>query len=101
MANLSQNKEKWQNFTEDDLNRMVRMGWEDRTTFDSIQIQFGLTPNEFVQFMRSQLDKKAFIRWRKRTHKRGHLKHSKIRGNDINRFKCSRQSIDGITKGWK
>ena len=84
-----------------DFDRMVRMGWEDRSTFDDIKTQFGLTPNEFVRFMRSQLDRSTFERWRRRVFEQGQLKNEKTRGFKTDRFKCTRQSVDGITKGWK
>lgn len=85
----------------DDQDRLVRMGWEDRTTFDVIELQFGLSPNDFVRFMRTRLNGKAFLLWRKRVHEQGHLKNEKKRGFKVTRFKCSRQSVDGITKGNK
>lgn len=85
----------------DDKDRLVRMGWEDRTTFDVIELQFGLSPNEFVRFMRTQLDRKAFELWRKRVHSQGRLKNEKTRGFKTTRFKSTRQSFDGITKGRK
>lgn len=77
------------------------MGWEDRTTFEVIERQFGISPNEFVIFMRSQLAPKAFALWRKRVHEQGRLKNEKSRGFKTTRFKSSRQSVDGITKGKK
>jgi uncharacterized protein (TIGR03643 family) len=94
-------KDKIKAFSEEDLARLVRMGWEDRSTFDAIEKQFGLTPNEFEKFMRTQLDRKAYDRWRRRAHEQGQLKHEEKRGVKIDRYKCSRQSADGITKGWK
>ena len=94
-------KERFKTFSTDDKDRLVRMGWEDRSTFESIEKQFNLSPNEFIQFMRYALDRQAFNRWRKRTHEQGHLKHETKRGFKTTRFKCSRQSIDGLTKGWK
>ncbi len=84
-----------------DLDRLVRMGWEDRTTFEAIEKQFRLTQNEFIRFMRTQLDRKTYDRWRKRANEQGHLKHEKKRGFKTTRFKSTRQSVDGITKGWK
>lgn len=81
--------------------RLIRMGWEDRTTFEAIEKQFSLSPNEFVQFMRASLDQNSFKRWRRRIFEQGKLKNEKTRGFDKTRFKCSRQSVDGITKGWK
>jgi uncharacterized protein (TIGR03643 family) len=94
-------KSKIEALSEEDRTRLVRMGWEDRTTFDVIEAQFALTPNEFVRFMRTQLERKAFALWRKRVHEQGHLKNEKTRGFKTTRFKSSRQSVDGITKGKK
>jgi uncharacterized protein (TIGR03643 family) len=94
-------KEKIESFSPEDLDRLVRMGWEDRSTFESIHQQFGLSENEFVRLMRTQLSPAAFARWRKRVHHQGQLKHEVKRGFKTTRFKCSRQSVDGITKGWK
>ncbi|MBC7369952.1 MAG: TIGR03643 family protein [Bdellovibrionaceae bacterium] len=93
--------DKIDSFTPDQMDRLIRMGWEDRSTFESIETQFGLTENEFVRLMRAQLPKSTFIRWRKRIHNQGQLKHETKRGFKTTRFKCSRQSVDGVTKGWK
>ena len=94
-------KDKFTSYSEQDVARLVRMGWEDRTTFDVIAVQFGLSPNEFVQFMRSALPENTFNRWRRRISQQGRLKNEKKRGFKETRFKCSRQSDDGLTKGWK
>ena len=94
-------KTKIESLTPGEQDRLVRMGWEDRTTFDVIEQQFGITPNEFVRFMRTQLTTKAFNLWRKRVHEKGRLKNEKPRGFKTTRFKCSRQSLDGIVKGKK
>lgn len=85
----------------EDGDRIVRMAWEDRTTFDSILAQFGLTQNEVVKFMRTHLSTQAFKRWRQRATEHGHLKNFKERSPFEYRFKCSRQRLDGSTKGWK
>ncbi len=66
-------KEKITKLNQDDKDRLVRMGWEDRTTFDVIEKQFGFTPNEFVQFMRTQLERKTYDRWRKRANQQAKL----------------------------
>ena len=94
-------KEKIKSLSADDLDRLVRMGWEDRTTFEAIEKQFSISENEFVRLMRTQLSRTAFERWRRRVHEQGRLKHETKRGFKTTRFKCSRQSVDGITKGWK
>ena len=94
-------KDKIDALSDGDKDRMVRMGWEDRSTFDSILVQFGFTEDEFVRFMRTQLDESTYKRWRRRAHEQGQLKHEQKRGFKTTRFKCSRQSVDGLTKGWK
>lgn len=94
-------KEKIDQFDSDDIDRLIRMGWEDRTTFEAIRKQFKLSPNEFVKLMRHFLDAKAFKRWRARVFEQGRLKDEEKRGFKTTRFKCTRQSVDGVTKGWK
>ncbi len=94
-------KKKIALLTVDEMDRMIRMGWEDRSTFEAINKQFSFTENEFIHFMRSQLKSKDFDRWRRRIYRHGHLKHEMNMGIKVSRFKCSRQSTDGITKGWK
>jgi uncharacterized protein (TIGR03643 family) len=99
---ISSNKRRlWQDMSLQDQDRVVRMAWEDRTTFDSMFFQFGLTANEVVKFMRTQLDVKGFKRWRRRVTEQGHLKQQAQVEHSASRFKCSRQRSDGSTKGWK
>lgn len=94
-------KDKIEAFTIEEQDRLIRMGWEDRSTFEAIFAQFGLSPNEFVRFMRHKLPLKDFQRWRRRVFEQGRLKNEVKRGFKQTRFKCSRQSVDGLTKGWK
>lgn len=94
-------KNQWQELPDEDKERIVRMAWEDRSTFESIEKQFGLSPNEVVKFMRTQLDEKAYKRWRRRATTQGQLKHEKKRPEEVLRFKSTRQRLDGTTKGWK
>lgn len=94
-------KQKIESLSSEDKDRLVRMGWEDRTSFEVIKAQFGLTQNEFIRFMRTELGDKAFDRWRRRATQQGHLKHQKKSGISAERFKCRRQTVDGLTKGWK
>lgn len=83
------------------LDRIVRMCWEDRTPFDAISEQFDLSPNEIIKLMRMILPLKDYRRWRERANNLGHLKHQKKRPKEVNRFKCSRERLDGSTKGYK
>lgn len=74
--------------TQDQINRIIEMAWEDRTPFDAIDVQFGLKENEVREIMRSNLKIKSFKMWRKRVkgRKTKHLKTS-----DATRFKSKNQ----------
>ena len=66
------------------------MAWEDRTPFEAIEFQFGLKENDVREIMRRELKHGSFKKWR--GHVKGRkTKHQKLRGDDVNRFKCSRQ----------
>ncbi len=73
-----------------DIDRIIEMGWEDRTPFDAITMQFGLKEEEVITIMRNNLKPNSFKRWRKRVQGRK-TKHLKKRGEEVGRFKCSRQ----------
>lgn len=76
--------------SERDTDRIIEMAWEDRTTFDAILEQFGIPEKEVIKIMRANLKEKSFKRWRARVQNRS-TKHGKLRSDDVNRFKCSRQ----------
>ncbi|MAF92260.1 MAG: TIGR03643 family protein [Bdellovibrionaceae bacterium] len=101
MGISSKQRKNWQQFKPQVKERIIRMAWEDRSGFESIEKQFSLSPNDIERFMRTQLDTNSYKRWRKRASERGHLKHEKLRPQTVSRFKCSRQRLDGSTKGWK
>ena len=91
-------KEKFESFNLEDKDRIIRMGWEDRTSYTAITLQFGLTPSELVHFMRYSLDHKGFKRWRARVFEQGKLKNTP---HSDYRFKCKSQRMDGSTKNYK
>ena len=72
------------------IDRIIEMAWEDRTPFDAILAQFGLNEKNVIDLMRKELKINSFKLWRERVHGRK-TKHRKIRSNNIDRFKCSRQ----------
>ena len=74
-----------------DIDGIIEMAWEDRTTFEAIEFQFGLSESQVIKLMRKELSLKSFKRWRKRATDGTSQKHLKKRNPDINRFKCSRQ----------
>lgn len=80
-------------FSEREHDRIIGMAWEDRTPFEAIQIQFGLTEKQVITHMRKTLKPSSFKLWRKRVNSGVSQKHSKKRNPEIERFKCSRQSI--------
>ncbi|MBK6364518.1 MAG: TIGR03643 family protein [Saprospiraceae bacterium] len=41
--------------------RIIEMAWEDRTPFEAIKIQFGISEAEVVSVMRRELKKSSFI----------------------------------------
>ncbi len=77
-------------FTESEIDRIIEMAWEDRTPFDAIEFQFGISESEVIQIMRNNLERKSFVRWRKRVHQISH-KHTAKQPDNMTRFKCSRQ----------
>jgi uncharacterized protein (TIGR03643 family) len=77
-------------FNPEETDRIIQMAWEDRTTFDAIHLQFGLTEGELIDFMRTHSLPSSFKMWRKRMTGRT-TKHAKRSVVDDFRFKCSRQ----------
>ena len=77
-------------FNGTDIDRIIEMAWEDRTTFDAILKTFGLRESEVIVLMRSNLKPSSFKLWRKRVSGRK-TKHEAKRNYLLGRFKCSRQ----------
>lgn len=76
------------------------MAWEDRTPFEAILIQFGLSEKQVIELMRSNLKPSSWRLWRKRVHGRK-TKFQKLRSEEVTRFKCDRQrniSLNKISK---
>ena len=76
------------------IDRIIEMAWEDRTPFEAITFQFGLTEKEVIQLMKREMKSKSFAMWRKRVQGRK-TKHIKLRDDTVNRFKCTRQRSTG------
>lgn len=76
--------------TIDQIDRVIEMAWEDRTTFDAIKIQFGMKEQDVIELMRRELKSSSFRRWRARVQGRK-TKHAMKRSFEKGRFKCSRQ----------
>ena len=78
--------------------RIIEMAWEDRTPFEAIAFQFGLSEKEVIDLMRRELKSSSFKLWRKRVNSCISQKHLKKRNPEINRFKCSLQRVISLNK---
>jgi uncharacterized protein (TIGR03643 family) len=78
-------------FSAQDLDRIIQMAWEDRTPFEAIRFQFGLTQGETIHLMRSQLQPSSFRLWRKRVNQGVSIKHGAKRADGVTRFKSRMQ----------
>ena len=74
-----------------DIDRIIQMAWEDRTPFDAIKVQFGVSESQVIKIMRSELKSSSFKLWRKRVNGRK-TKHSATRSFEKGRFKSYDQN---------
>jgi uncharacterized protein (TIGR03643 family) len=77
--------------TEQQRNQIVRMAWEDRTTFDEIFEKTGFAEKDVIKLMRASLKASSFRMWRKRVTGRI-TKHRKIFA--LNQEESSRNKVD-------
>ena len=81
--------------TRGQIDRVIMMAWEDRTSFDAIRDQFGLTPGEVVKLMRREMTANSFKMWRKRTAGRTTKHEAKFAksdaGGELRRFRAKSQ----------
>ena len=38
-----------------EIDRVIEMAWEDRTSFDAIENQFGITTTKFIYFIKKEI----------------------------------------------
>ena len=81
-----------------DIDRIIEMAWEDRTPFEAITFQFGISEAETIAIMRTELKRSSFNLWRKRVNSGISQKHLKKRNPEIERFRCTRQRIISLNK---
>jgi len=92
-------KEK-HNLSDQDIDRIVEMAWEDRTPFDAIKAQFGVSESEVIEIMQLEMKASSWRMWRERVQGRK-TKHTNLRSKEIDRFRCTRQkgvSMNKISK---
>ena len=72
------------------IDRVIEMAWEDRTPFDAIKYQFGLSEADVKALMKKELKFSSYKLWRERVENCA-TKHAKKRVDGIDRFKCNLQ----------
>ena len=73
-----------------DKNRVIEMAWEDRTTFDAIKDQYGISEPDVIKLMRKNLKRNSFKLWRERVSGRK-TKHRASSQTKTPRFKSYNQ----------
>ena len=87
------------NLTAIDIDRIIEMAWEDRTPFEAIIFQFGLSEAEIIALMKLEMKLSNWKKWRGRVQGRS-TKHRDLRDDGVLRFKSRMQKPSGnrITK---
>ena len=74
-------------FPSEYLDRIIEMAWEDRTPFEAIKFQFGLSEPQVIAIMRQEMKNSSFKHWRKRVNGRK-TKHAATSSSDRFRASC-------------
>ena len=69
------------------ISRVIEMAWEDRTPFESIEMQFGLNESAVIALMRRELKRSSFKMWRERMAGRA-TKHEALRSPEVTRHRA-------------
>ena len=83
--------------TTQDIDRIIEMAWEDRTPFEAILAQFGLSEAEVIRLMRRELKASSWRMWRERVQGRA-TKHRAKSAVDDARFKSTLQKNIAFNK---
>jgi uncharacterized protein (TIGR03643 family) len=70
--------------------RVIEMAWEDRTPFEAIAQQFGLSEKQVIAVMRRSMKPSSFRMWRRRVTGRK-TKHLHKRDFNAGRFRSQNQ----------
>ncbi len=90
---MKKNKE----LSEENIDRIIEMAWEDRTPFDAILAQFGVSEGETIEIMRKNMKKSSFKMWRARVQGRV-TKHVKKGPEDLLTFRSRMQRGIALNK---
>ena len=72
--------------SEETISEIIHLAWCDKTSFEEIELQFGIKEPQVKALMRSQLKRSSFKLWRKRVYGRN-AKHQKLLHTKINKSK--------------
>lgn len=87
--------ETFEQLSENEIDRIVEMAWEDRTPFDAIEKQFGIPESQVIKIMRKSMKESSFKMWRARVQGRKTKHAQKVTDDGVDRFKSKMQR--GIT----
>ncbi len=73
-----------------EIDRVIQMAWEDRTPFEAIKMQFGLSEAEVISLMKAEMRLQNWQKWRARVQGRA-SKHAALREEGVQRFKSKMQ----------
>jgi uncharacterized protein (TIGR03643 family) len=59
-------KVKRQELSQEQTDQIIRMAWEDRSSFEKIKKRAGLTETQVIEVMRRELKPRSFRLWRER-----------------------------------
>jgi uncharacterized protein (TIGR03643 family) len=76
--------------TDQQVDRIIEMAWEDRTPFEAILAQFGLPESDVIRLMRREMKPASWRMWRARVQGRA-TKHQVKSAVNNTRFKSNLQ----------
>ena len=79
-------KDKLKNLTTEQIDVIIRLAWEDRTSFEQIERRAGLTEAEVITVMRRELKPRSFKMWRERVSGRVTKHRKRFKGDESHKW---------------
>ena len=76
------------------ISEIVALAWDDETTFDAIERQFGLSEHEVIKLMRLNMKPSSFRMWRKRAIAGRKAKRGLLRRDDLTRKMVAEEGLE-------
>ena len=92
-----ENMKKNPDLSPEAIDRIIEMAWEDRTPFEAILAQFGISEKETIELMRKNMKRSSFKMWRARVQGRA-TKHLKKAPEDMYTFRSRMQKGIAMNK---